>query len=436
MGFSIPLLLAVAEVDPDAVEQVVPLSQRLVSLLGLAAMIGLAWLMSSRRDRFPVRIVVGGLFLQFLFALIILHTTPGKWFFEQVNVIFGTLLGCVEVGSLFLFGDAYEEHFFAFKVLPTIIFFSALMSVFYYYGVIQKIVGLFALVMQKTLGTSGAETLSAAANVFVGQTEAPLVIRPYISSMTQSELNAVMVGGFATMAGGVLGALADMGIPAGHLLSASVISAPGALLLAKVMQPEVDTPKTMGNVSIDVEEKSTNVLEAVAVGTTGGLKLALNVGAMLIVFLAMIALLNICLGELGHFFGYVGEKDSYVWSLEAGLSYLFYPIAWLIGIERGDCMRAGELMGLKMATNEFVAYSRLGEWTAEGSTEVVSQRTRDIMTYALCGFANFSSIGIQLGGIGGIAPDRQGDLAKLGLRAMLGGTMAAFMTACIAGLLL
>lgn len=436
MGFSLPLLLAAAEVDTTAVEQVIPLSQRLVGLLGLAAMIGLAWLMSSRRDRFPVRMVVGGLFLQFLFALIILYTPPGKWFFEQVNYVFKALLDCVEKGNEFLFGQDYMHHHFAFQILPTIIFFSALMSVFYYYGVIQKIVGFFALVMQKTLGTSGAETLSAAANVFVGQTEAPLVIRPYISSMTQSELNAVMVGGFATMAGGVLGGLAKMGIDAGHLLSASVISAPGALLLAKVMQPEVDTPKTMGSVSIDVDEKRANVLEAVAVGTTGGLKLALNVGAMLIVFLAMIELVNICVGEVGILFGYVGEEDSYVWSLEAALSYLFYPIAWLIGIESGDCMRAGELMGLKMATNEFIAYGRMGEWTAEGSTEVISQRTRDIMTYALCGFANFSSIGIQLGGIGGIAPERQGDLAKLGLRAMLGGTMAAFMTACIAGLLL
>ena len=436
MGISLPLVLAAVETPAATVEQSIPLTSRLVSVLGLFAIVGLAWLMSSRRDRFPVRIVVGGLCLQFLFALIILKTTPGVWFFESVNKVFNTLLGCVNVGSEFLFGESYQHHYFAFKVLPTIIFFSALMSVFYYYGVIQKIVGFFAMVMQKTLGTSGAETLSAAANVFVGQTEAPLVIRPYISSMTMSELNAVMVGGFATMAGGVLGALSEMGIPAGHLLSASVISAPGALLLAKVMQPEVDTPKTMGNVSIDVDEKNANVLEAVAVGTTGGMKLAFNVGAMLIVFLALIALINICVGEIGRLLGYVAEDESYIWSLEAALSYLFYPMAWLIGIERADCMAAGELMGLKMATNEFVAYSRLGEWTTDGSTEMISQRTRDIMTYALCGFANFSSIGIQLGGIGGIAPDRQGDLAKLGLRAMFGGTMAAFMTACIAGLLL
>ena len=439
MQFTLPILLAAVDTPDATTDPSIPLATRLMSLLGLATMIGLAWLMSSHRRKFPGRIVLGGLCLQFAFAIVILHTTPGKWIFERVNEVFNAFLGCVASGSTFLFGDSYEEHRFAFGVLPTIIFFSALMSVFYYYGVIQKVVGFFALVMQKTLGTSGAETLSAAANVFVGQTEAPLVIRPYISSMTTSELNAVMVGGFATMAGGVLGALSGMGIPAGHLLSASVISAPGALLLAKVMQPETDTPKTMGTVSIDVEEKSTNVLEAIAVGTTGGLKLALNVGAMLIVFLAMIKLVNICVGEIGGLFGYIEMVDDervYVWSLEAALSYLFYPLAWVIGIERADCMRAGELMGLKMVTNEFVAYSRLGEWGGEESAVVISQRTRDIMTYALCGFANFSSIGIQLGGIGGIAPERQGDLARLGLRAMVGGTLAAFMTASIAAMLI
>jgi len=410
--------------------------EKYISLLGLAVIIGLAWLMSSHKKRFPWRVVIGGLILQFLFALVILLTPPGQWAFSWVNTIFVSLLGSVDAGSEFVFGTDFREHFFAFKVLPTIIFFSALMSVFYYYGVIQKVVGVFALVMQKTLGTSGAETLSAAANVFVGQTEAPLVIRPYISSMTISELNAVMVCGFATMAGGVLGALSEMGIEAGHLLSASVISAPGALLLSKVMQPEIDEPKTLGNVQVDVEEKSTNVLEAVAVGTTGGMKLALNVGAMLIVFLALIAMINMIVGWIGMQFNYVDADGNPLWSLEAALSYLFYPIAWLIGIERADCMAAGQLMGLKMATNEFVAYGRLMSWDSPDSAIHISERSRILLTYALCGFANFSSIGIQLGGIGGIAPNRQGDLARLGLRAMLGGTMAAFMTACIASLLL
>lgn len=405
----------------------------LISLLGMVVILALAWAMSSHKNRFPWRTVGGGLVLQLLLALFILRTDWGKSVFDVIDGVFISLLGCVDKGTVFVFGDDYAHHFFAFKVLPTIIFFSAFMSIFYYYGVMQKIVGLMAVVMQKTLNTSGAETLSAAANVFVGQTEAPLVIRPYISSMTISELNAVMIGGFATMAGGVLGGLVSMGFDAGHLLSASVISAPGALLLSKILQPEVDQPKTLGTVKLDIKDESANVLESIANGTVGGLQLALNVGAMLIVFLALIAVLNAVLGWCGGFWGYEGE---HTWSLEAGLGYLFYPIAWLIGIEPKDCGHAGELMGLKMATNEFVAYGRLAKWDAADSLVHLSVRSRTIMMYALCGFANFSSIGIQLGGIGGIAPERRADLARLGLRAMLGGTLASFLTACFAGLLL
>jgi CNT family concentrative nucleoside transporter len=405
---------------------------RYTSLLGIATLLVLAWLMSSYKSRIPWRTIFGGLILQFALALAILKTEYGQLAFAKINDAFVALLGCVDAGSDFVFGAGFAEHYFAFKVLPTIIFFSAFMSIFYYYGVIQIIVGAMAKVMQVTLRTSGAETLSSAANVFVGQTEAPLVIRPYISSMTMSELNAVMVGGFATMAGGVLGALAGMGINAGHLLAASVISAPGALLLAKIMQPEVDEPKTMGSVKLDIKDPSTNVLEAIANGTVGGLQLALNVGAMLIVFIALIAVVNLILGGIG---GYWGRGDI---SLQMILGYLFYPIAWLIGIERGDCQQAGQLLGMKMATNEFVAY---GEFAKMQKLEIsvpgaISERTRAIMTYALCGFANFSSIGIQLGGIGGLAPERRPDLAKLGLRAMLGGTMASLLTASIAALLM
>jgi CNT family concentrative nucleoside transporter len=416
---------------------------RLVSVLGIVVFIGLAWLMSSHKRRFPWRVVFGGLVLQFSFAAIILLTNAGQAIFRGINAIFVSLLSSVDVGAEFVFGESFAEHFFAFRILPTIIFFSAFMSIFYYYGIMQKVVGLLAIVMQKTLGTSGAETLSSAANIFVGQTEAPLVIRPYISSMTISELNAVMVGGFATMAGGVLGGLAAMGFDAGHLLSASVISAPGALLLAKVMQPELDEPKTMGHVKLDVEDKSVNVLETIANGTIGGLQLALNVGAMLIVFLALIAVLNAVLGLAGESFWWAAERLGFAtpasppdWSIEGTLGRLFAPLAWLIGIEWDDCPRAGELMGLKMATNEFVAYIRLASWDDAGSSVQISDRTRQILTYALCGFANFSSIGIQLGGIGGIAPDRRSDLARLGLRAMLGGTLAAFITASIASIML
>ncbi len=433
---------------------------RLVSLLGLFVMIGLAWLMSSHKRKLNLRIIVGGLFLQFALAVFILRTPVGEKIFDGIDVAFNALLASVSEGSAFIFGAGFSEHYFAFKVLPTIIFFSAFMSIFYYYGIMQWVVGLFARVMQLTLGTSGAETLSAAANVFVGQTEAPLVIRPYISSMTFSELNAIMVGGFATMAGGVLGAYVEMGISAKHLLSASVIAAPAGLLVAKVMQPETEEPKTLGKVKIDVTDNSANVLEAVANGTVGGLKLALNVGAMLIVFLALIALVNAVLGRVGLMLGFavpvpvvtlptptgvgwLGLPEASgmtvnlpAWSLEATLGWLLRPLAWLMGVPWEDCGSAGQLLGLKMATNEFVAYGRLADWGKPDSLVHMADRSREIMTYALCGFANFSSIGIQLGGIGGIAPERRGDLAKLGLRAMLGGTLAAFMTACVAALLL
>lgn len=411
---------------------------RLTSVLGIVVFIGLAWLMSSHKRRISPRMIVGGLILQFSFAAIILQTAWGSRAFDAVDFAFNKLLGCVDAGSSFVFGPGFSEHFFAFKVLPTIIFFSAFMSIFYYYGVMQWVVSKFARVMQVTLGTSGAETLSAAANVFVGQTEAPLVIRPYINSMTISELNAIMIGGFATMAGGVLAAYVEMGISAKHLLSASVMAAPAGLMIAKVLQPEVDEPKTLGKVKLDVKDPSANVLEAIANGASGGMQLALNVGAMILVFLALIALVNLILGWIGFQFGYFtgeGDEIKYVWSLEGALGWLFQPIAWLIGIAWEDCKHAGQLLGLKMASNEFVAYGRLSEWT-KPDAQVMSERSRQIMTYALCGFANFSSIGIQLGGIGGIAPERRGDLARLGFRAMLGGTLVAFINACVANIMM
>jgi concentrative nucleoside transporter, CNT family len=432
---------------------------RLISAFGIVVFIGLAWLMSSHKRRVSPRIILGGLMLQFAFAAIILQTTYGSLAFDGVEFAFNRLLDCVNAGSQFVFGDRFPEHFFAFKVLPTIIFFSAFMSIFYYYGVMQFIVGLFARLMQATLGTSGAETLSAAANIFVGQTEAPLVIRPYIPTMTISELNAIMIGGFATMAGGVLAAYVDMGISAKHLLSASVMAAPAGLMIAKILQPEIDEPKTLGHVKITVKDPSANVLEAIANGAVGGLQLALNVGAMLIVFLALIALVNLILSWIGAQFGYVlsfpfvmpttptggwvglpypeiRPIEIRTWSLEGALGWLFQPVAWLIGIDWKDCPRAGELLGLKMAANEFVAYGRLASWSEPGNAVELSERSRQVLTYALCGFANFSSIGIQLGGIGGMAPERRGDLARLGLRAMIGGTLVAFINACVANIML
>jgi CNT family concentrative nucleoside transporter len=410
-----------------------PRMERLVSLLGLLVMIGLAWLMSSHKRRMPMRVVLGGLGLQFAFAVLILKTEPGQRVFAAIGDFFRRLLDFVDAGSSFVFGPEFQNFYFAFKVLPTIIFFSSLMSVFYYLGVMQRVVLAAAWLMQRTLRTSGAESLSAAANIFVGQTEAPLVIRPYVGSMTVSELNAVMVGGFSTVAGGVLAAYVGMGIDAGHLLTASVISAPAGLLIAKVLQPETEHPKTMGTVEIAPQKHGANLIEAAAVGATEGLRLALNVAAMLIAFLALIAVVDALLGWVGTWFGFVGPR---AWSLSAGLSYAFAPLAWLLGIEPRDCLAVGELLGLKMVANEFVAYERFSQWLPDDSPVQLSQRSKAIVIYALCGFSNFGSIGIQIGGIGALAPERQPDLARLGLRAMLGGTLACLMTACVAGVLL
>ncbi len=491
--------------------------ERLISFVGLFVMIGLAWSMSSHKRNFPGRVVLGGLLLQFLFAVLILKTAPGARLFQGMGDFFTTVVQSADAGAIFMFGADAEievpvllagqplpfrgirddvgwatrqviarlegqaglvpltvggtvreldldqpgwelevrraiaeevELFrsanfprtrqllssFAFGVLPTIIFFSSLMTMLYYLGIMQRVVAFFAWIMQRTLGTSGAESLSAAANIFVGQTEAPLAIRPYVSRMTMSELNAVMVGGFATIAGGVLAAYVQMGIDAGHLVTASFISAPAALLIAKVMYPETEHSLTLGHVEVEVVEKDANLIEAAAKGATDGLKLALNVGAMLIAFLALIALSNAAIGALGGFVNSL-TGQTWEWSLERGLSYLFWPLAWMMGIPSRECFPAGELLGIKMVANEFIAYDKLAGWMDAGAGNPLSDRSVRILTYALCGFSNFGSIGIQLGGIGGIAPQRRGDLARLGLRAMLGGTLAAFMTACVAGVL-
>ena len=410
--------------------------ERLISLFGLLIMVALALALSTDRRKVDQRILLGGLGLQFTLALLILKTQFGEAFFGHIGTLFTALFNYVDAGSEFVFGTDFGEHFFAFKVLPTIIFFSALMSVLYHLGLVQYVVAAFAWVMRRTLHTSGAESLAAAANVFVGQTEAPLVVRPYVASMTRSELMALMVGGSATIAGGVLAAFVGLGIDAGHLVAASVISAPAALMVAKVMQPEVEASKTLGQVALEVERTATNVVEAAANGTLDGLRLALNVGAMLIAALGLIALLDGSLGLLGRGVGYILGMEGLEWSLSAVLGYLFAPFAWSMGIEAGDCLAAGELLGKKMVANEFVSYVQLSQWIQPGSGVDMSPRSVVILTYALCGFANLGSIGIQIGGIGGIAPERRGDLARLGFRAMLGGTLACFMTACVAGILL
>jgi CNT family concentrative nucleoside transporter len=421
--------------------------ERVTSFCGLFVMIGLAWLMSSHRRRVPWRMVATGVLLQFTFAALIFWTDQGRAVFDAIKVVFVAVIDCTNDGAKFLFGekvtaDNHPLNTFAFRALPVIIFFSSLTSVLYYFGIMQWVIRMMAIVMQKTLKTSGAETLSATANVFVGQTEAPLVVRPYLASMTRSELMAVMVGGFATVAGSVMAIYVNLfHVDAAHLLIASVISAPAGLVIAKVMQPEVDEPKTLGTVKVDAPSEATNVIHAAAMGATDGAMLALNVAAMLIAFLGLIALINFVLGGVGGkvsslAYDWFGLSIEGAWSLESFLGYLFAPLAWLMGTEWGDCRAMGRLLGVKMVANEFLAYQQLGEIMPGGQTPMLSDRSTMLATYALCGFSNFGSIGVQIGGLGPLAPSRRSELAQLGLRAMLGGTLACLMTACVAGVLL
>ncbi len=405
--------------------------ERVISFFGLFAMMGLAWLMSAHKRRIPWRTIVTGLALQFSFAWLTLSTAQGRRVFATLGDIFTGLLGFVDAGSLFVFGIPGETaqqspllRTFAFGTLPSIIFFSALMSVLYHFGVMQRVA---ALVMQKTLNVSGAESLSVAANIFLGQVEAPLVVRPYLDTMTRSELMAIMMAGFATVAGGVMAAYVKMGIDAGHLVTASVIAAPASIVIAKIMQPEVEEPATRGRAVVEVETQTVNAIDAAAAGALDGLKLAVQVAAIIIAFLALIAMLRFGVAWILGLFGY----DL---TLEHLLGYLFAPFAWVMSIEPADCRKAGELLGMRTISNEFITYVQLGELIKDGSQ--ISPRTQVLLTYALCGFANFGSIGVQIGGIGAMAPDRQRDLARLGLRAMLGGTLACFMTACMAGMLI
>ncbi len=421
-----------------------------MSLIGLVVMMLVAWLMSAKRNKIPWRVIAGGLMLQFVFALITLKLPQGEAVFRLIGDGFTKLLDYVNEGSGFVFGNnlvqvadpsvkdklvlvpAFTLHVFAFKVLPTIIFFSALMSLLYYFGVMQFIVKLLALLMQRTLGTSGAESLSCAGNIFVGQTEAPLLIKPYLNEMTDSEIMAVMVGGFATIAGGVMAAYVSFGIDAVHLLTASLMSAPAALVVAKILQPEVDHPKTLGTVEISPPMDAVNPIDAAARGASDGLTLALNVGAMLIAFLALVALFDGLLSGLTGYFSFrIAGHYGYQITFTNIFTYVSAPFAFLMGIEWNECLAAGRILARRIMTNEFIAYLDLGGIGKSESPEL-SERSRHILTYALCGFANFGSIGIQIGGLGPLAPDKRGSLVRLGLRAMLGGILACYMTACIA----
>ncbi len=410
---------------------------RIQPLVGLIVIMSVAYAFSTNRRAIDRRTVAWGLALQVVFALLVLKTAAGQRLFQTLGAAINRLLDFAFVGSSFVFGPLGSKEVwprimtnvlgeeglrygvvFAFQVLPTIIFIAALFAILYYFGIMQLIVRLFAIVMHRVMRASGAESLNVAASIFMGQTEAPLTIRPFLPRMTESELMTVMTSGMAHISGGIMAAYILFGIEAQHLLTAVIMTAPGTLMMAKIFVPETQVPETMGTVKLVVERTDVNVIDAAGRGTGEGLALALNVGAMLISFLALIALVNALLGLVGL-------------SLQEIFGWVFAPIAWSMGVPWRDATTVGNLLGTRMALNEFVAYSQLG---ALKST--LDPKSFTIATFALCGFANFSSIGIQIGGIGALAPTRRHDLARLGFRAMLAGTLANFITATIAGFLL
>jgi CNT family concentrative nucleoside transporter len=414
--------------------------ERAISALGLVVFVGVAYLLSNNRKGVRWRTVLWGIGLQAALAVIVIRTPWGYAAFSFLGNLARKFLDFSDAGASFVFGEKFTDHFFAFKVLPTIIFVSAATTILYYYGILQRVVQGIAWLMMKTMRTSGAESLCDS-NVFVGQTEAPLMIRPYLATLTQSELHAIMVGGFAHIAAGVLVVYVSFGIPAVHLIAASVMAAPGALAIAKLLFPEDGEPETAGTVRAHVERPWVNGVDAAASGASDGMKLCLNVGAMLIAFLALLALVNALLGWVG---GLAGMPQL---SLEWFFARLLAPVAWLIGIPWSECGTVGVLLGKKTVLNEFIAYLDMKTLLdnaklvasgakAAGSVPVLSQRASVLATYALCGFANIGSIGIQIGGIGGLVPNRQHDLARLGVRALVGGALASFVSACIAGILL
>jgi CNT family concentrative nucleoside transporter len=410
---------------------------KLQPLVGLIVILAIAYALSTNRRAIDGRTVAWGLALQVVFALLVLKTTVGQRVFQTLGAAVNRLIDFTFVGSSLVFGPLGDKVvwpeimmkvlgpegarygvIFAFQVLPTIIFIAALFAILYYFGVMQIVVRLFAILMRRVMRASGAESLNVAASIFMGQTEAPLTIRPYLPKMTESELMTVMTAGMAHVSGGIMAAYILFGIEAQHLLTAVIMTAPGTLMMAKIFVPETGNPETMGTVRLEGERTDVNVIDAAGRGTSEGLALALNVGAMLISFLALIALVNGLLGVVGL-------------SLQQIFGWVFAPVAWSMGVPWTDAPTIGNLLGTRMALNELVAYSQLGALRPE-----LDPRSFTIATFALCGFANFSSIGIQIGGIGALAPSRRHDLARLGLRAMLAGTLANFVTATIAGFLL
>jgi CNT family concentrative nucleoside transporter len=416
---------------------------RLQPLTGLVLVVLIAYACSTNRRAIKVRTVLWGFGLQFVFALFALSTV-GQEIFGRVSEAIKGMLAFATVGSSFVFGpignppvwaQMMNKIFgpdggqyavvFAFQIAPTIIFVAALFAILYYFGVMQIVVRAFAFVMNRVMGASGAESLNIAASIFMGQTEAPLTIRPYLARMTESELMTVMTSGMAHISGGIMAAYIAFGIEPKHLLTAVIMTAPGTLLMAKMFVPETGTPETMGTVRLHVEKTDVNVIDAAGRGTSEGLHLALNVTAMLISFVALIALVNAILGHAG---GWMHVPDL---SLQKIFGVVFAPIAWSLGVPWKDAGTIGNLLGTRMVLNEFIAFAQLGPLRAS-----LDPRSFTVATFALCGFANFSSIGIQIGGIGALVPERRHDLARLGIRAMLAGTLANFTSACIAALLL
>lgn len=457
---ALPLLLTTAADKMAKLKEglEIPLAERLIGLLGIAVMLLIAYLMSYDRKRINWKLVASGVALQGVFGVLVLKTTAGRWFFEKVGQVVDGILGFVVEGAQFVFGNlvqltvpvgtsgpagafdssaglvAQTGAVFAFKVLPTIVFVSSLTSVLYYLGVLQIVVKAIAWVMQRSLGTSGAETLSASGNIFLGQTEAPLLIKPFVGKMTPSELITVMIGGFATVSGGVLAAYVAMlqdyfPFIAGHLLAASVMNAPAGLLLSKIIHPETGTPATKDTLHIQVEQTETSVIESAANGAAVGVNLAINVAGMLMAFIALIAMLNYGVSWLGGLAGYPDLKIQVI------LGQALRPLAWVMGVPWQDTSYVASMIGLKVTLNEFVAYLQFAKDMQSGAA-AVDPRSSVILAYALLGFANFSSIAIQIGGIGGLAPERRGEIARFGLRAMVAGNLAAFMSASWAGLLL
>ena len=407
---------------------------RYTGILGLLTMLALAYAFSTNRRAIRLKTVAWGLGLQLAFAVCVLRIGAGQRIFQKAGDVVSRLLSYSYVGSQFVFGDLGKQgsHFgfyFAFQVLPTIIFICAFFAVLYHFGVMQFVIRIAAWVMTRVMGASGAESLNIAASIFMGQTEAPVTIRPFLPDLTHSELMTVMTSGMAHVSGGIMAAYIAFGIDPKHLLSAVIMTAPGTLLMAKMLVPETEQARTAGRVVMSAEEKETekeeNLLGAISRGTTDGLQLALNIAAMLISFLALIALVN------GIFGGIHNHVSWFPESLEQIFGVVFAPIAWVIGIPLHDCRIVGNLLGTRMVINELVAFSMLGAQKA-----ALDPRSVTIATFALCGFANLSSIGIQIGGIGALAPNKRGELARLGVRAMLAGTMANLMSASIAGMLL